>query len=94
MTFHCDACNTTSTTVKVDGYWFGDRLLEGVMFLARQDNGQWLVEFEEPNHPYLDRLNKPAILAEARDFLQDGGSPVCSNCGEDLGDDLDDSSNP
>lgn len=61
-----------SKSAKVDGYQFGDRLLEGVMFIITvQDDGTLKAEVEEDAKVYMADLNEKkwlkAALQEAED---------------------------
>ncbi len=62
------------TDIKVDGYGFGDRLLEGVYF-----TGQWndkakrykVIGVVDSSKDYFDGLNKKKWLKAAEDYMND-----------------------
>ena len=58
----------TTQVAFLDGYSFGDRLLEGVCFKCTVAKGGMTVEFVEPNNTYVKGLNKKKWLKEAKDF--------------------------
>lgn len=65
----------------IDGYDFGDRLLEGVLFEVEfKDNKVVSVKVEEDSKDYFDDLNKTKWLKEAKKYAQsildDGGDEV------------------
>jgi len=49
----------------VDGYAFGDRLLEGVMFKIKAKDGVLTAEVMPRSAAYFEHLNKEKWLAEA-----------------------------
>ena len=54
---------------KFDGYSFGDRLLEGVMFIATiQDDGTMSVAVDPRHENYFNQLNTTMWLEKALDF--------------------------
>jgi hypothetical protein len=79
----------TTQTAFIDGYSFGDRLLEGVMVRCFLDEKGFLeVSFLEEDIPYLSQLNEDYWLeaalesAKGRDIFcekedGDGGEELC-----------------
>lgn len=56
----------------IDGYSFGDRLLDGVMFEVIIVNNALVVVGVTPEcQSYFDDLNKEKWLARAQDFIKD-----------------------
>ncbi len=56
----------------LDGYSFGDRILEGVIFRVTIDeNGEVQVKEEEPDHPYNEVLNMKKWLKKAKIFAEE-----------------------
>ena len=82
MKLMCECCGEVKE-LQFDGYHFGDRLLEGVMFIASVEDGKLAVRFKEPHDPYLKRLNKKEILEEALEFAEGNDIFQCCDCGED-----------
>ena len=57
-----------------DGYWFGDRLLEGVMFKYEiSPSGELSAAFMEEN-AYTMQLNREFWLSAAREYAESGQS--------------------
>jgi hypothetical protein len=55
-----------SKSAKIDGYSFGDRLLEGVMFIITiQEDGTLKAETEPSAKSYMEDLNEKKWLKEA-----------------------------
>lgn len=65
------------TTAYFDGYGFGDRLLEGVIFKAEiaNEGASMVVTFLNPDGEYEKGLNQNKWLAEAAQYAQD-----CPDC--------------
>jgi len=53
-----------------DGYTFGDRLLEDVIFKARIKNGKVFVEITKDCAEYFKELNQKKWLKEAKEFVE------------------------
>lgn len=73
--------------VLFDGYSFGDRLLEGVMFKAFIKENAIAVDSvdEWETDPYLIGLNKEHWMEEALDFAKKNDIAECPNCGLEVG---------
>lgn len=79
----------TTQTAFLDGYSFGDRLLEGVMVKCFLDeNGFLEVSFVEDAEPYMCQLNEEYWLKQALEYAEktdifcekeqgDGGEELC-----------------
>lgn len=64
-----DAVLPKAKKAKLDGYEFGDRLLEGVMFIYTINNdGSLSVEVEESSKDYFDNFNKEKWLKIALQY--------------------------
>jgi hypothetical protein len=59
-------------SVRFDGYPFGDVALEGVMFYAQIVDGDIAVRVERDAREYLDGLDAPKLLADAKQHLLTG----------------------
>ena len=56
----------------MDGYHFGDRLLEGVMFKVTIDeNNEIKVELEPGSKDYCEGLNMVKWMKEAKEFAEE-----------------------
>ena len=53
---------------KIDGYNFGDRLLEGVMFVVSIKNGELSVKVDKDAEEYFSGLNQKKWLEAAKDY--------------------------
>lgn len=74
------------THVIFDGYSFGDRMLEGVMFKASLNDNEVVVDTVEDwnTHPYLIGLNRDHWVKEAERHIKDLDIATCPNCGNDV----------
>ncbi len=81
--FNCDECGEIDH-ILVDGYEFGDTLLEGVMFEIRHNNGKFNAVVQEESKQYFDGLNKKKWLKEAERFSDNNDIAACPKCGEDV----------
>jgi hypothetical protein len=61
-----------------DGYYFGDRILEGVMFKVKLDGSVETVE-DWSTHPYFSGLNAQKWLKEAARFIEDRDVCECTS---------------
>lgn len=70
----------TENIFVVDGYSFGDRLLDGVLFEVEfKDDKVVSVKVEEESEDYFDNLNQEKWLREAKRYAQktlDSGDEV------------------
>jgi hypothetical protein len=84
--FVCDKCGKIDY-ILIDGYGFGERILEGVKFRVFKKNGKFSVESVEnwKKDGYLKQLNEKHWMKEAKAFIQDLDIAECSKCGEDVG---------
>jgi|SRR5690606_21187671 len=69
-----------------DGYGFGDRQFEGVMFKAMLVDGKLVVDSVDDwdSDPYLSDFKKDKIIKRAFDFIEDYDVATCPNCGNDV----------
>jgi len=83
--FTCDKCGKVDHVV-VDGYDIGERLLEGVSFHIRREEGEFSAKVAEEHLPYFKR-NKIAAEEweeEMVSFVEDLDIAACSKCGWDV----------
>ena len=78
----CDACGDIEYAL-MDGYDFGDRILEGVMFRVFSD-GHVETDDDWSKHPYLGRLNAAVWLKEAATCAKEADQLECPKCGSDV----------
>jgi predicted RNA-binding Zn-ribbon protein involved in translation (DUF1610 family) len=82
MKFNCEKCGKVDEG-RFDGYWFGDRQLEGIMFIAKKnDDGTCKVRAEDDK--YLATLNKKYWLKMAKEFAEDNDIFICLKCGSQI----------
>ena len=77
--FKCDNCGDLDY-VLFDGYGFGDRMLEGVIFKGFKSGK---VEITEDSKSYFEDLNKRKWLKEAKEYLAELDCAQCPTCGDD-----------
>jgi hypothetical protein len=82
--FQCDKCGSVNKA-KLDGYLFGDRLLEGVMFEITIDaNGKMSADTPDPHDKeYMDDLNVAKWNRAAVETAEDYDIFECSSCGNE-----------
>lgn len=78
----CGSCGEVEKA-SLEGYAFGDRLLEGVMFTVHSGgsitpNDNW------DKDQYLSGLNKEKWLRKARAHIIDGGIMDCFQCDDEV----------
>jgi hypothetical protein len=80
----CDNCGELEY-VLMDGYSFGDRLLERVMFEVRKNNNtDFQVNIDKESEDYFNTLNKKKWLKEAKDYASKNDIFTCPKCGDDV----------
>lgn len=86
MKFNCETCGDVNKII-VDGYPFGERLLEGVEFIVtNQPNGLKVKETDECKQ-YFKQLNQKMWYNECIQYVKDNVGDcvgVCANCGTDI----------
>jgi len=85
MKFDCETCGKIDEAI-FDGYPFGDRLLEGVKFIAKKnDDGTCEVRTKGPDDDqYLEKLNMDYWLQMAKQFAEENDIFECPKCGGDV----------
>ena len=85
MHFVCDGCGRLEY-ILIDGYGFGERMLEGVMFRVSVDeNGGFLATpILGWHHPYLRTLNREYWENEALCYAKENDIAECPKCGQDV----------
>ena|SRR3990172_1706272 len=84
-TFKCNKCGEIDH-VTVDGYGFGERVLEGVLFEIRFAKGakKYKATVEASAKEYFSTLNEKMWLKQAEDYAKDADMASCPKCGEDI----------
>ena len=83
MKLVCDCCGDIDHAL-VDGYGFGDRLLEGVMFNIMVIGDKIIaMAATKEDAVYIDDLNKEKWLAEAAVYAFTTNFLTCPDCQDD-----------
>jgi hypothetical protein len=86
--FKCSSCGHQFDELLIDGYSFGDRLLEGVMFTVRVKKGNpKVVGVDASSQAYFSQLNQSMWLKEAQAYMEGNWDDVlgaCPKCREDI----------
>ena len=85
-TFKCDKCGDIDH-VLIDGYPFGDRLLEGVMFEIRFAKGakKYKAAITKDAREYFSTLNEKMWLKQAEEHAEGEDNASCPKCGGAVG---------
>jgi len=71
--------------VLVDGYYFGDRLLEGVNFMVKDQDGIPTALGVVPEaQSYFEDLNQKKWLKACEEFCEQLDVAQCPKCGDDV----------
>lgn len=79
----CDQCGVVDH-VLVDGYSFGDRLLERVLFEVRAVRGRPQVTVTAEAAAYFEGLNTTHWLRAARTYVRTADLFICPHCHSDV----------
>lgn len=79
----CDNCGEIEH-VLVDGYAFGDTILEGVMFKVYLDGDSLRAEVMPNYAGYFSELNEKLWLQRASKFVNETEMFTCSICKNDI----------
>lgn len=84
--FVCEHCGPI-TEVEFDGYGFGERILEGVMFIGTlSPDGKILsVKVRDIDADYFSDLNQKKWLKEAKTYLGETDVVTCVKCQRECG---------
>ncbi len=84
VTFFCDnGCGVVPCGL-LNGYWFGDTLLEGVYFEVRSEAGKLTILPAPDAKEYFATLNQKLWLKAAREFLASTDFLTCPKCKGDF----------
>jgi hypothetical protein len=87
MKFDCETCGKIDEAY-FDGYSVGDRILEGVMFVARKsDDGSCTVSLAGgtwEKDPYLAQLDKTYWMPMLEEYAGQNDVFECPACGGDV----------
>jgi len=84
MELKCDTCGVIDHII-VDGYCFGDRLLEGVEFMVKDKNGKPNALGVKPEcQDYFSDLNQKKWLKACEEFCEQLDIAQCPKCGDDV----------
>lgn len=83
--FFCERCNKELEYAIVDGYHFGDRLLESVGFIIKINGDKFICEgVQEEHQRYFDDLNKKKWIKAAVKYAEYTDMFECPHCGYDV----------
>ena len=81
----CEHCNEQKDIVFIDGYDFGDRLMEGVKFKVKFSDGKAeCIGVEEEAKPYMDQFNWGHWKKRCEEFAESYDVFICIECGDDV----------
>jgi len=84
MKLTCPTCGEIPF-VTVDGYWFGDRLLEGVLFKVEDKDGKpHALGVTRQSRAYFEDLNEAKWLKACEDFCLNEDVAYCPNCEDEV----------
>jgi len=84
MELECESCGKIDH-VLVDGYPFGDRLLEGVMFMVKDQDGiPTALGVTAEAVEYFSDLNQSKWLRACEEFCERLDFAQCPKCGGDV----------
>ncbi len=81
----CEGCGHESDTAHVDGYSFGDTLLEGVLFIISWASDKpKALGVTESCKKYFSGLAQKKWLKACEEYCADNDVFACEKCGEDV----------
>lgn len=84
MKFNCGNCGEVEYVI-IDGYGYGDRLLEGVTFeVRRDDDGKFHAQVEEFSRDYFAQFNQAMYLEKIEQGMETEEFAICPQCGEEV----------
>lgn len=84
MKFNCEHCGEVDYVV-VDGYRYGERLLEGVAFeVRRDDDGKYHAQVEEVARDYFAQFNQRMYLDQIEADVATEEFAICPKCGDEV----------
>jgi len=91
MKLYCSHCGKEKKTAYVDGYHFGERLLEGIKFMLEiQDNKLTCTGVAEQDQEYFSTLNEDKWIDACNEYCEDVDIIKCIDCNQDVEVDRDD----
>ena len=79
----CDGCGKMLDWIYVDGYSFGDRMMEDVRFKVKLANGKFeCLEVEDDAKPYMVQFDWNHWKKECEDFCRRNDIAECPKCGD------------
>jgi hypothetical protein len=81
----CEECDKNLDFIYINGYDFGDRLMEGVMFKVKLVNEKYeCIGVKENSEPYMAQFNWEHWKKRCEDFVDDYDIATCPECGYDV----------
>ena len=82
--FDCEKCGRIEMAL-LNGYYVGDRLLEGVLFECQQnDDGTFNIQITEDSKEYFSQFNQQMWLTRMVEYAQNIDFFICPTCGNDV----------
>lgn len=80
----CDGCGRKLDYVLVDGYGFGDKMMEGVMFKVRLSDSGWVCEGmkDKDTEAYMEQFNWDYWSERCEEFVAGDDVAECPYCGD------------
>jgi len=82
--FKCTGCGKEVDHLMVNGYGFGDRTLEGVMFTVKKDENGKIFCSDYPKDRYTKGLNMEHWVKRCNDYCDGLDIGTCPECGYDV----------
>ncbi len=80
----CDNCGADLDYVLVDGYAFGDRMMEGVMFRVRLFEDRWICDgVRDEDKAYMSKFDWKYWKSRCEEYCQANDLAQCPLCGEE-----------
>lgn len=83
--FTCEECGKEVDHLLLDGYTFGDRMLEGITFTIKKRKNGKLYCADYPKTEYTNGLNMKRWVQLCNEYLDDIDILTCPECGQDVG---------
>jgi len=83
--FKCEECGKEVDNLRLDGYLFGERILEGIIFIIKKRKNGKLYCADYPKTEYTNGLNMKRWVQLCNEYLDDIDILTCPECGQDVG---------
>ncbi len=83
MKFFCENCNCNKPSALINGYTFGDRLMEGVMFKVNT-KGEFIGFNNKHTENYMKQFNMELWKKRCEETAKTYDIFECPDCGDDI----------